>query len=139
MKPVDQTILAPPSANCMAACVASVMARPLWTVPNFVIRYTTSPEDWYERFTEWVASEGWAIVTLQGEASGETWGFQTPKGLAVIATGPSPRAPSFPDWPDMQHSIVQDARTGKLLHDPHPSRAGLAGSPKCWELLWRTR
>ena len=40
----------------------------------------------------------------------------------VVATGPSPRG----DW---LHSVVVDARTGELVWDPHPSRAGLAGAP----------
>lgn len=40
----------------------------------------------------------------------------------VIATGPSPRG----DW---YHAVIVDARTGELVWDPHPSRAGLAGAP----------
>ena len=36
----------------------------------------------------------------------------------VIATGPSPRG-------DFLHCVIADAVTGEILHDPHPSRAGL--------------
>lgn len=41
---------------------------------------------------------------------------------AVIASGPSPRG----DW---LHSVLADPWTGSLIHDPHPSDAGLAGDP----------
>jgi len=40
----------------------------------------------------------------------------------AIATGPSPRG-------DFEHAVIVDARTGALVWDPHPSRAGLAGPP----------
>ena len=139
MIPVDQTIFDPPTGNCFAACVASLMERPLWTVPNFVVRLSTHKvfgKDWYEKFGDWVCGEGWAVVTVHAPID-VGFGFRAPKGTLSIATGLSPRAGDFPDYPNMQHCVVQDAVTGTIVHDPHPSGAGIIGDPSCWEILWR--
>lgn len=133
--PVDQTIFGPPTGNCWAACVASVMERPLWTVPNFVVKYSTGHGSYYQDFTDWVVSQGWAVVTCHAPID-VGFGFQAPRRTLTIATGLSPRAKNFLKYPEMQHCIVQEAG-GRVVHDPHPSRDEIVGDPSMWEIMWK--
>lgn len=43
-------------------------------------------------------------------------------------SGPSPRGNG------VYHAVV--GRNGEVVHDPHPSRAGLAGDPATWEYCY---
>lgn len=132
MIPIDQTIFGPPSGNCFPACIASIMERPLWTVPNFCIDLALGKADWYDRFTNWVVAEGWAVLMIRPPV----FDVSMPQNAVVIATGLSPRRGDYPAMPNMLHCVVH-GRGAKLMHDPHPSRDGIDGNPVCWELLWK--
>lgn len=92
--------------NCQQAAVASILGLPLDAVPNFI---------------EATAGQGsaafWRAIDTFFEARGYMlWemGNRMPDCL-YMASGPSPRGVS--------HAVVM--RGGRLVHDPHPSRAGL--------------
>ena len=116
--PVDQTIFDNKKGNCFAACVASILEVPLVDVPNFC----ALKGDWYSPTQDWlVANHGMSLVNLKVEnwAGGENWAeiFDYLRGCYCILNGKSPRG----EW---EHSVI--VRNGEIVHDPHPSKDGLA-------------
>lgn len=113
MKPVDQTIFGPELGNCFAACVASVLELPLEDVPNFC---EGGDHGWFDRLRAWLRPRGlWALTCKLGGKPGASDGGWYPEGLH-IAGGQSPRHACL-------HAVV--ARGNEIVHDPHPSRAGV--------------
>jgi hypothetical protein len=108
MKPVDQTIFIPPQANCFAACLASILERPLSEVPNFMedLDWVSSYNAWLERFDLFLL-----LVVLPLPPAVK---IQTFPGYSIV-TGEGPRG--------FLHSVVY--KCNELVHDPHPSRAGI--------------
>lgn len=95
--------------DCLRASVATVLRLPYDDVPHFAMFRRT-----------W-----WETMRLHAQRFGLDWACvvdlsttKIPPGESVIACGPSPRGPFW-------HAVVAD-RTGRVIHDPHPSRAGLA-------------
>lgn len=110
MKPVDQTVFTVPGGNCFSACVASLLEVPLDEVPYFMgDAPIDEPYDWMTPLLEWLRPRGWWAIPLP---VGNGW---TPEGLCILS-GKSPRG-------NFDHSVV--ARGLELVHDPHPSRAGI--------------
>lgn len=133
MTPVDQTILACPirqdghdengvAGDCLRACIATTLDCDLLDVPHFADIDGEAPNGWGLWFLAWrawmVARNGMDVAAIESLESILEWGGQE----AVVAGGPSPRGP-------FGHVVVVD-RNGDLLHDPHPSRLGLAGPPE---------
>jgi len=124
MKPVDQTLLMERDGegDCLHACVASILElaptvlRP-W--PGKLDMRTGTFElgdgrkvSWWLVFEELIEAVGYCPVLV-------TWwrgGVPSLHGWSIVS-GPSPRDPQI------QHSCV--AFDGVIVHDPHPSRAGL--------------
>lgn len=105
---VDQTAFGLPGGNCFAACVASLLEMPIDDVPNFC----NLPGDWEAEFNRWLRPFGLYALTVQMN----DW---RPPGLHIMA-GKSPRGASVKEM----HSVV--AQGDAIVHDPHPSRAGLS-------------
>ena len=113
MKPIDQTTFGHPGGNCFSACVASIMELSLEQVPYFM----AAPEDrWYARFEAWLERRGLYPLMLPIPDGPRGW---APSGYHILS-GNSPRKP---EDPEALHSVV--GYHGRILHDPHPSRAGL--------------
>ncbi len=125
MIPVDQTILLPPSENCFAACVASILEHPLWTVPNFCIG---DRSDWWRRLVDWIRDQDLWICGFSGRDDRPFDGAMLSGHGFAIASGPSPRG----SW---LHSVVVECDLWRIVHDPHPSRAGLAGFARDFILI----
>lgn len=104
MIPVDQDRFGPGVGNCFSAAVASILELPLTDVPFFM-----TGDDWYVGFQAWLLARG--LVADYYPAYRER-----PDGYAILS-GLSPR------YEGVYHSVV--ALDGVLVHDPHPSRAGL--------------
>lgn len=117
MKPVDQTVVGFPGGNCFSACVASILGLTLADVPYFMGDAPMDEPDggWFDRFADWLEPHGFYPVFFRLDDQG-LW---RPPGLHILS-GRSPRAPEGKDW---QHSVV--ARRREIVHDPHPSRAGI--------------
>jgi hypothetical protein len=117
MIPVDQDRFGPIEGNCFSACVASILDLNLVDVPRFM----DDGERWLNTFFRWLAERG-----LQPDYYGHPdWcaaesapSRDIPKGYSIMS-GWSPR------HENTLHSVV--ARDGVMVHDPHPSRAGLNG------------
>lgn len=116
MIPVDQTIFGDgengrPVGNCWQACVASLLDLPLDKVPHFALE---CPNLWFMSTRLFVI-----------EHSGFDLGCYIPDfpitfpGGCVIGTGRSPRG-------NFNHAVILDGVCGEMIHDPHPSRDGLA-------------
>ena len=133
----DQTTFVPragdDAGNCLQACVASLLGLPLEDVPNFAAvpeGGTDGKSHWFFAFERWLRDRDLG-VSVWYPTRGCDW-YMAPESLA-IASGKSPRG-------DFQHSVVvrvTDGAEPELVHDPHPSRAGLAGPAKELWLLHR--
>lgn len=103
---VDQTTFGCPGGNCFSACVASLLESPIEAVPYFM-----GAKDWLGEFAAWLAPRGlYPVFFRVATCPGDDW---RPHGLHILG-GESVRGP---------HAVV--ARSNVIVHDPHPSRAGL--------------
>jgi hypothetical protein len=126
MKPVDQTLTGE-AGNCFSACLASLLELPVEQVPNFGVDGlppfgVTEAEHllWSRRFFEnvnaWLAPLGFSYFEVATpEALPEILWAAVPSGF-WIAVGPGGRETT-------NHAVVMQGR--EIVHDPHPSRAGL--------------
>lgn len=113
MIPVDQTTFEVPGGNCFSACVATLLDLSVDDVPYFMgFESFDQPNDWFEKFQVWLYKKGLWAVAFEVDPKDGGW---EPKGLCILS-GKSPRG-------DYLHSVV--AMGYCILHDPHPSRAGL--------------
>lgn len=124
---VDQEFLHDPDAgitgDCWRAGIANVLGVPLETVPHFVRDYP-DPEGatrsaWFDETCRWL-SEHHGVTALfydVPEAIRAECRLEESAFPLILLDGRSPR--------DIPHVVVGDAITGEMLHDPHPSRAGL--------------
>ncbi len=104
---VDQTIFGQAEGNCFPACLASLLHYDLEYLPNH------HDKDWFIKYQEWLMQNaGVYMLCLEGYTPRE----HVP-GYAIFS-GPSPRNSGL-------HAVVGYA--GEIVHDPHPSRAGLGG------------
>jgi hypothetical protein len=86
--------------DCMRTAVASLLDRPTEAVPHFVLF-----DDWFGAFSLWLAGEQLRIRPLPASSVDRE----------CLALGMSPRG--------VEHIVVWGPHG--LLHDPHPSRAGI--------------
>jgi hypothetical protein len=116
MKPVDQTLFGDKIGNCYQACIASILEVPIEKVPN-IHEHEEGP--WVDIINRFL--EPYAMMILPGIKA--VWPFWIPENTYHIIGGKSPRG-------EFGHAVVGLCR--KIIHDPHPSRAGLAGNHDDW-------
>lgn len=123
MKPIDQTRFSPtekPLGNCFSACVASILEVSLQEVLDDG-QIADSDCGWLA-WKLWLNKSGYGLIHLRNDPP--SWFFPI-EGYAIMS-GKSPRG-------DFLHSVV--ALDGEMVHDPHPSRAGLEGIED-WVVLY---
>lgn len=108
----DQTVLHDERnvGNCLQATIAGVLGWPLAAVPHFAL---LGEDHWWDCAQAWLNSQGYWIdykPTSYADEGGEL----LPR---CWLSGRSPRG--------FSHAVIGDAATLQMLHDPHPSRAGL--------------
>ncbi len=104
--------------ECWIACAASLTGIPLEEFPKPPAVLDDKLDSEYQNAVRrFLMSRAWLLQT--------TWSM-APMGYA-IATGPSPRDSRI------SHCVV--TLGGQMVHDPHPSRAGLAGRVIEYEIL----
>lgn len=116
MVPVQQTETAPGKGNCLAACIASLLAIPISQVPNFRLAY-----DPWTATQKWLAARGLFLVRVKMSP-----GCLYPVPFTYcILTGQSPRRP-------VGHAVIGtiEGDEWRIIHDPHPDGTGLAGAPE---------
>lgn len=116
---VDQTTFYDPDqpgkGNCTEAAVASILGLPLDDVPNFRADGAEAYKFW-SSFRRFIRSRGYEPIMLPGNHMHDA---------LYLASGPSPRG--------VNHMVVM--RAGKMIHDPHPSRAGIGTVEHVWLLV----
>jgi hypothetical protein len=126
--PVDQEFLHQPEqgqhGDCMRACLASLLDLPLQSVPHFAQLAADGQGDFWTMVAEFCRSHGFSFVTMAGSF---VWAEDE---IYHIIGGPSPRG-------NGHHAVV--GRNGNIHFDPHPSRAGLAGTAAEWKLDFLVR
>ena len=91
------------TGNCGEACLASILEIELSDIPQLHDEKDVQNGHIYcKNLREFVGQFGLSYIDV-----------------GVIASGPSPRGTK--DW--HRHAVVW--RNGKIIHDPHPSKAGL--------------
>lgn len=118
---IDQTSFYDPSiranGNCTEAAVASLLGIGLDDVPRFRDA-GPGPEDFWDAFDAFFAGRGLEVVCLPGNHAPD---------CLYLASGKASRGCS--------HMVVM--RGGKLAHDPHPSREGVAQIDRVWLVVPR--
>lgn len=125
MTPVDQEFLhrAIPGqeGDCFRACVASILELPREDVPHFAqLTAGSSSAAFWNMAYDWLEARGYEYVYRNRRGRAELG-----KDDYQIMVGPSPRGNGT------YHAVV--GQGGTIIHDPHPSRAGLDGDPQHWQ------
>ncbi len=121
---IDQTILAArpdghaadgTPGDCFRACLAMLADVELTDAPHAVIYLS-----WFSVARRFIRDVhiGSDLLCYEWDGSFDLYGDGVER--PVIATGPSPRGP-------FKHCVIANSVTGEVVHDPHPSRAGLKG------------
>lgn len=112
--------------DCLRACVASLFDMPAEEVPHFVAD-PRGEHMWFRAVNEWAAERGVQYVVYDGFPS-----FVPKGGFLAIGSGKSPRG-------NFGHACIYRIDYGppELIHDPHPSRAGVVGKPDRFGLFVR--
>lgn len=108
---IDQTILATDperQGNCLSACVATYLRRPLEEVPHFAEYVPDRKDAWWDMLIGYMAGHGLWAYELESPEGAE------PDEI-VFVMGMSARG--------VCHQVLY--RNGVLWHDPHPSKAGI--------------
>lgn len=118
----DQTTFSDRAAgthgDCFRACIATV----LQIDPNSLPHPIADGGGWSGAFWPALRKLGFTVRTIDHDGApddrhlADGQGFIIPR--VVMAAGDSPRG----QW---LHSVVWDRYSGKMIHDPHPSRDGL--------------
>lgn len=118
-KAIDQTSLYDPESgtggNCWAACIATITGLPLADIDAAI---GESDDYWWNETLHYLKSEGWRLYNAFPTAEG-----MAPAGMSIMC-GRSPR--------EVSHATV--AVDGVMVHDPHPSRAGIQKAEN-WYIL----
>lgn len=118
MKPTDQTRFGA-SGNCLAACFASIAEVPLAEV-DFSCSDVADGE-WLNYANEKLRPFGLGYVDIKIWRDSEgRHVFGMPEGTFFVGSGPTGRG-------DFPHAVVCQFRNRRwtMIHDPHPSRAGI--------------
>lgn len=112
MIPHTQTIFyegpdKPNRGNCWQTAIASVLDLQLEDVPHFIEIDDLHGVDWWDYSIDWAWFRGYELVDPERHIYTNEY---------YLASGPSPRG-------NFWHVVV--CKNGKMVHDPHPSQAGL--------------
>lgn len=116
MKPVDQTILHDPPrshGDCFRCVIASILELPPDDVPHFSEQAKDSADE-RRLLREWLAPRGLAYFEIEWKMEFlENW--KSEFAFHHVLSGVTVRG--------TRHACVGFA--GEVVHDPHPSKAGL--------------
>jgi hypothetical protein len=115
MTPVDMRQLGE-RGDCMRACLASILDLPLDDVPDFVNE--GDPAFWFGRAQSWLRPQGKRMVWVDPSIAPFV---NVDEAVLHIKVGFANRASIALNE---THAVVGLGET--IVHDPHPSRAGLA-------------
>ena len=99
-------------SDCVLCCLATILGLDYTDVPDLVEEH---PTQWQSLLCLWLASRGLDVVRVQATGDGELLHTPTHGRALWIASGPAARG--------RNHAVVY--RGPDMIHDPHPSGAGL--------------
>ena len=120
MTPVLQTYVEQSRANCLAACIASILNLPLAEVPDTGGK---SAFDQYTVLQAWLKERKGALLRVDGQVTPFLTG-----DVFYVLTGQGPRG--------QRHAVV--AQGNDIVHDPHPEGGGLLDRDGAYFLLLDT-
>ena len=94
--------------DCWRACIATILGR---DVPHFGRLALEQGKNQAGFTAEWLEERGYSLVQM---TKAPTWFSDK---TVFLASGPSPRDPQ------VRHVVLHNGL--EVVHDPHPSRAGL--------------
>lgn len=103
--------------DCVRACIKTILQRPLLDCPHPI----EHSGQWNEAFWQYIDEVLNMELHYRSLKHGQT--ITDVHGPYVIACGPTERTKIL----KCQHGVVWDTTNNVMLHDPHPSRAGLIG------------
>lgn len=112
MIPVDQTAFGDPHGNCWGAAIASILEVSLRDLPDYVTE-AIAGRDWDGAMQAYLVTHHSSFLYRLHDVS-LLGGRIEPFGHYLMS-GMSPRG--------LPHSVV--GWNGRMVHDPHPSRAGI--------------
>ena len=122
MKPALQTIFDDTLGDCFRACVASIFEFPIKEMPNFW-EQTQDVDEFWQLNDAWMSkNKGYRLLNC---VFGNEHKHLIDDVLCIVCAK-SPRG-------DTDHAVVW--RSGKIVHDPHPSGAGLAEDPDTFTIF----
>ena len=124
MKPVDQQVLHDPDngkyGDCMRACIASLLELPAEEVPHFF--KTGNDNDFDDKLDQYLRWQGYSLLDITYFEFGRYQGIRGETDIHHIISGYTERG--------TYHATV--GHRGKVVHDPHPSKAGLSSDKEDW-------
>ena len=144
MTPLTQTVLACPirqdghdengvAGDCWRTVLACILDKDdPREVPHFLEEEGEEDAAWWHASVEWMNAQGYHLIYL-GEFPlidevHAWWDEYKPLLHGVIVGGPSPRGP-------FNHVVVGSVAPVDVVHDPHPSRAGLLSIDEIFVVL----
>lgn len=103
--------------DCVRASVAGIFFDPLSTVPHFALYHS-----WWDTLRRWSRERyttDWAFFEREDYERHAYPAVKAANTPRLMGCGKSPRG-------DFLHAVIVDPLLN-LIHDPHPSREGLAG------------
>lgn len=130
MRPIMQSKLVERDGegDCLRACVASILERELDDIPELM---PSNDRTQTKRLREWLLNQRYDMVhVLFTGCYDEHSALFDAMTIPCIIGGWSPRESK------RAHAVVGTCERGKfkIIHDPHPSDAGIVGHPI--DLMW---
>ncbi len=129
MKPVFQNVLHDPPksyGNCYQAALSSLMELPMDIIPHFAAMSDDEWSSWQGKLRHWFENFGFKYMGTGRPETHDLASFEGVDGYVIVG-GLSPRG----NW---NHAVIY--HKGVLVHDPHPSQAGIL-SITDWDLITR--
>lgn len=117
----DQTIFGSDKGNCLATCIANLLDLDINDVPNFL----DAEEHWWKELVSWLADRGLSIICIGKDIYGRASAHWAT--CFCIACGRGPRGCRHAVVWKLDGVLAEEA--GHMIHDPHPSHAGLIDEP----------
>lgn len=122
MTPQDQEFLKTDNfpGDCQRAVIASLLDLPISEVPHFLAESDRTAVGFYSLIDDFLEAHGYEMAWH----ATPTYHLRKGQDIYHQISGPSPRGNGT--W----HAVV--GLNGEIVHDPHPSKAGLAGDSSEW-------